>query len=824
MDLALAIHVLRKSRRLLLLNLGLMLLTAVGFFVWSPIRETAEMYGGLLRLYPMVASLSMALFAFHFTEGSRRAGFGSFPTRLFVLPISSFRLVAIPMALGVVTVMAVYLVWAKWILPMVHVQLKLLWPSMFAAAACLGLQALVWGLARFQTAKLFALGVFGTLLACSWVLLMEEMATALVLAITPSLSVEQAVPLYLGSVVLACFLTGLVAVYRQRHRSFSSGRGTLGALWKKLAVRIERRGKLASPEAALFWHEWRLMGRVFPMCVAIVCGLMLLLSSGIGTVTATATVNVMLILGFAPITLAGVLGSEFGKPNFWSKGLVPLPYLLTQPVAHSSYVMARVKVAAVSAAVAWGITAVSLTIWVSVFADASVAGWLRNVVGMSYDSFAWLGLVGFLLLMGMVVTMRLLCGNMWMTMLGSSSFYGFAGTARGVFGLTLLLILIFVPDWRGDRAWLANSLYWLSLGLCVMGVLHGAACIVVWSRVIEAEKAAARQFRNVWMAVALAVGLFAWLGYVSVTEVDWFRLVFWQLALWCFPLLATGLGIAARMKGQGAMPKPAWRIGPAALGVGWIGIAVWLGYQTMQALPITAAAGGHEVRMVVRGSGKPVVVLEQFGPGPLEPWMKIQNRVAEFATVVTYEHAGGMASGFAFPPRDAKSIARELRDALRSAGLEPPFVMVGYSFGGPYVRVFAGQFPDEVAGLVLVDPSTEEFFEWLWKTDPKSRISARNKQMQNEMGMVEQSFKQAADAGIPQLPTVVLTGGKARDSVTGRQSMPRWIASHSNWVAQLPQGRHVVSKKSGHAIPFMEPDRVVEVIRELVESLPSSDE
>ncbi len=822
MELALAIHVLRKSRRLLLLNLGLMALTAVGFLMWSPTREGAEGTAGIFRFYPMVASLFMTLFAFHFSEGTRRAGFGSYPTRLFVLPVSTFRMVVVPMGLGVLTLAAVYLAWAIWILPMVHIELKLLWPCLFAVAASLGFQALVWTLAKYQTAKLFGLGIFGTLLACSWVMLMEDMATALVLAVAPSLTVEQAVPLFLGGISLTCFSIGYVTVYRQRHRSFPTGRGGFGALWKRLSVRLERKRNFTSPEAALFWHEWRLLGRVFPMCVAMVCGLLLLLSVGIGTVTPVATVNVMIVLALAPITLAAILGTEYGKPDFWSKGLVSLPYLLTQPISSAAYVMARVKVAAASATVAWGITAVSLTVWVSIFADGTVTGWLRNVVGMSYRSFAWLGLVGFLLLMGWVITMRLLCGGMWMTMLGSSRVYGVASSTRGGLGLTLMILLIFVPDWKHDRAWLTHALHWLALGLCVLGVIHGVAGIVIWSRVMAIEKAAARQFRRLTMIVPILVMLFAWLGLAAISEVDWVRILFWQLALWCFPLLAAGLAISARITSTGAKLPSACKSGPAMLGIGWIGLSLWLGYQSMVALPITAAAGGHEVRMVVRGSGKPVVVLEQFGPGPLEPWMRIQNHVAKFATVVAYEHAGGIASGFAFPPRDARSIARELRDALRSAGLEPPFVMVGYSFGAPYVRVFAGQYPNEVAGLVLIDPSTEEFFEWMWKNDPSTRPSKRNVQMQNEMGMAEQSFQQAIAAGIPKMPTIVLTGGKAKDTVSGRQSMPRWIAAHSNWVAQLPHGHHVISKKSGHAIPFHEPDRVVKLIHRLVESLGSS--
>ena len=90
-----------------------------------------------------------------------------------------------------------------------------------------------------------------------------------------------------------------------------------------------------------------------------------------------------------------------------------------------------------------------------------------------------------------------------------------------------------------------------------MGVLHGAACIVVWSRVIEGEKAAARQFRDVWVTVVLAVGSFAWLAYIAVTEVDWIRLLFCQLALWCFPLTLSVNGTEQKNRDRAAIGRRA---------------------------------------------------------------------------------------------------------------------------------------------------------------------------------------------------------------------------------------------------------------------------
>ncbi|MGB0581002.1 MAG: hypothetical protein ACPGVU_14990, partial [Limisphaerales bacterium] len=417
MNLALTLHVFRKSLSQWLANLSLMLLTGVGYFAWSPAGQDEDMaqLDVVFRCYPMAGSLCLALFTFHFTEGTRRAGFGSFPTRLFVLPISSVRLVAIPMGLGVVTIMGVYLIWSTVILPQVNVRLNVLWPCLFLGAATLGFQALVWSLARYRTAKLFGLGMFGTMMACSWVLLMEEVATAVVAAISPDLRVDQVVPTFLSSVAILALATGFVTVYRQRHQSVK-GRGLIAEHRQKLSIRVGRFRNFKTPEAALFWHEWRILGRVLPVCVSILCGFLLLLTLGIEHVTALATVNVMLILALSPLSLAAVLGTEYGKPDFWSRGLVPVPYLMTQPIPHAAYVCARVKVAALSTLLAWVISVGTMAIWATLFAHSQVTNWLKTVVFLTYGPVAWVTLVAFLMLLGMTLTMRLLCGGVWMTM------------------------------------------------------------------------------------------------------------------------------------------------------------------------------------------------------------------------------------------------------------------------------------------------------------------------------------------------------------------------------------------------------------------------
>lgn len=128
-----------------------------------------------------------------------------------------------------------------------------------------------------------------------------------------------------------------------------------------------------------------------------------------------------------------------------------------------------------------------------------------------------------------------------------------------------------------------------------------------------------------------------------------------------------------------------------------------------------ADAGGHGLHLNVAGEGQegPTVVLDAGGTSFSPQWARVQPGIAEFARVVAYDRSG---LGWSEPgpnSRDARSIARELRTALRSADLPGPYVPVGSSLGGLYALAFADEFPEETAGVVLVDSMHPDQWERL---------------------------------------------------------------------------------------------------------------
>jgi len=104
-----------------------------------------------------------------------------------------------------------------------------------------------------------------------------------------------------------------------------------------------------------------------------------------------------------------------------------------------------------------------------------------------------------------------------------------------------------------------------------------------------------------------------------------------------------------------------------------------------------------------QGEGSPTVVLEAGLTSASAQWAWVQPEVAKFTRVVSYDRAG---LGFSSPsdaPRDAKSTAERLHALLEKAGVPGPYVLAGHSLGGLFVRMFARLYPEEVAGLVLLD-------------------------------------------------------------------------------------------------------------------------
>jgi pimeloyl-ACP methyl ester carboxylesterase len=120
--------------------------------------------------------------------------------------------------------------------------------------------------------------------------------------------------------------------------------------------------------------------------------------------------------------------------------------------------------------------------------------------------------------------------------------------------------------------------------------------------------------------------------------------------------------------------------------------------------------GDYSLHINCVGQGSPTVILEAANLGMSAHWVRVQQQVAQTTRVCAYDRAGMGWSERGPEPRDARQISSELHTLLKGAGTEGPYVLVGHSYGGLYARMYAARYPDETAGVVLVDSSHPEQF------------------------------------------------------------------------------------------------------------------
>ena len=132
------------------------------------------------------------------------------------------------------------------------------------------------------------------------------------------------------------------------------------------------------------------------------------------------------------------------------------------------------------------------------------------------------------------------------------------------------------------------------------------------------------------------------------------------------------------------------------------------GYTAIRPTGTLIDAGGHQLHLNIQGKGSPAVVFEN-GSGDFSfIWSLVQPEVAKYTKTVSYDRAGYAWSELGPMPRTGKQISFELHTALRKAGVQPPYILVGQSFGRFLVRAVARYYPGEVVGMALVEAVQED--------------------------------------------------------------------------------------------------------------------
>lgn len=266
-------------------------------------------------------------------------------------------------------------------------------------------------------------------------------------------------------------------------------------------------------------------------------------------------------------------------------------------------------------------------------------------------------------------------------------------------------------------------------------------------------------------------------------------------------------------------------------------LAIFAFVTLLQTCPVVAVASDapesaatHRFRL--SGAGEPVVVFESGLGDTMAPWNDVVARVSRFTRTFTYNRAGYAGSPRATGVRDAATVVGELRTLLAAQGLSPPYVLVGHSLGGLYMQYYARNFPEEVAGLVLVDSSHWEQTATMRREAPalaslmKSMTRIMPGAARAEFAAIEATEQEVHDSPpLRPLPFTVLSAGQRLPSAQPlRAALEGPFAKHLDALqldlaAQLPEARHVIARRSDHYVQRKEPDLVAREVKSMIDHL-----
>lgn len=261
-----------------------------------------------------------------------------------------------------------------------------------------------------------------------------------------------------------------------------------------------------------------------------------------------------------------------------------------------------------------------------------------------------------------------------------------------------------------------------------------------------------------------------------------------------------------------------------------LGVARW-GLRAVLSLTLAACASlppadsvrvdDADISSIHRGSAGPTIVFQSgLGDGKIV-WAAVLQRQSASDSIFAYDRPGYGSSSTSLKARDACTVATELHDTLHAARLKPPYILVGHSLGGLYQYAYLKLYPDEVAGLLLLDPTHPQHWVTMQQRTPASagvlkamRQTLFSASMQREFDDQSVCLAQLRERATPSVPARLLVRSNFELIELGAfQSMTREL--EQDWLQLLPGMTRREVSSSGHYIQRDRPDVVAEEIEQL---------
>jgi len=293
-------------------------------------------------------------------------------------------------------------------------------------------------------------------------------------------------------------------------------------------------------------------------------------------------------------------------------------------------------------------------------------------------------------------------------------------------------------------------------------------------------------------------------------------------------------------------------------------IGAWRDSRVLRQVGRSVDIGGRTLNINCTGEGSPTVIFVSGRTAPGYTWTPTQRGVSAFARSCWYDRADLGWSDSGPDPGWGDAAARDLHHLVQNAGLKPPFVLVGHSFGGYVIRLYQHQYPGEVAGMVFVDTALEDagtiqgmphrerppiprsvirgisivlgrlgLMRFLasdpgpppknWSANEWDILARLRRQRKVSLADAQVGPEQAtADlvrsaGGLEDMPLIVLTQGNESSPSSAAAGVLRgWTELQRRFSERSRRGRQVLVPNSGHGIPVEAPDAVISAVREIL--------
>lgn len=278
----------------------------------------------------------------------------------------------------------------------------------------------------------------------------------------------------------------------------------------------------------------------------------------------------------------------------------------------------------------------------------------------------------------------------------------------------------------------------------------------------------------------------------------------------------------------------------------------WSSTQSRLIILDHAAVRVYTAGLEDRKEGQPVIVFENGHGETINSWETIAEAVGQLGPVLMYDRPG---TGGSEPDQVIPTIeghSKKLNQILNALHIDPPYLLVGHSLGGVYIRGFANQYPDDLAGLIFVDPADftqklsdfeipyreigvgDAYIDSMMKAkfgQPAVIDSSKNIRVQQESELLRNlritDFRALNEKDLPAIPVHFIVGGRFsvppeyRSKDYDQESLFRartrhWVENWMNVVNKSPYGRLFYSSIAGHYVQNDDPDIVLLSIQQAV--------